>query len=97
MGPHQEAKETAMGKTGKTKAAEAETPESSVEERFQDIEIKLAYVEKELDEYKEANRELFRKLTDAEDEIRKLWKEIPDLDLPTPEISWDSDNRDVRP
>jgi uncharacterized coiled-coil protein SlyX len=88
-----------MGKANKV-GAEGETAvaeNSELEKRLQEVEIKMAYLEKELEEYKEASRGFYRKLAEAEDEIRKLWKEVPERDMPTPDVTWDSENRDIHP
>jgi uncharacterized coiled-coil protein SlyX len=64
--------------------------------RIDELEIKMAFLEKELDEYKEASRNFYSKLNQLEEDMRKMEKEIPGTNLPTPEASWDSENREVR-
>ena len=44
--------------------------------RLDEIEIKLAFLEKELDEYKEASRGFYRRLAEMEAEMR-AWKRDP--------------------
>jgi uncharacterized coiled-coil protein SlyX len=68
-----------------------------LEKRLAEIEIKTAFLEKELEEYKEASRNFYRKLSLMEEQLQKLQKEIPEPGLPDPEPSWDSENRDIHP
>jgi uncharacterized coiled-coil protein SlyX len=68
-----------------------------MEKRLDDLEVKIAFLEKELEEYKDASRGFYRKLSEMEEEIRKLWKEVPERALPTPEVTWDSDLGGIRP
>jgi hypothetical protein len=65
--------------------------------RIDELEIKVSFLEKELEEYKEASRGFYRRIAELEDEIRKLNREIPESSLPTPEVTWDSENHSVRP
>lgn len=64
--------------------------------RIEELEIKVSFLEKELEEYKEASREFYGRLAGLEEEIRKLNREIPESSLPTPEVNWDSENRSIR-
>jgi uncharacterized coiled-coil protein SlyX len=73
------------------------TENKELETRLQEMEIKMAFLEKELEEYKEASRGFYRKLSQTEEEISKLWKELPERDQPTPEPTWDAESREVRP
>jgi chromosome segregation ATPase len=65
--------------------------------RMDDLEFKVSFLEKELEEYKEASRTFYRRLAALEEEIGKLNKEIPQSSLPVPEATWDGENRQVRP
>jgi uncharacterized coiled-coil protein SlyX len=67
------------------------------EKRLEEIEIKMAFLEKELEEYKEASRDFYGKLNRMEEEMQKLQKELPGGGLPVPEPTWDNENRDVHP
>ena len=76
------------------------TPESTDaghKTRMDDLEFKVSFLEKELEEYKEASRTFYRRLAALETEIGKLNKEIPQSSLPVPEATWDGENRQVRP
>ncbi|MDB5102845.1 MAG: hypothetical protein JWP91_534 [Fibrobacteres bacterium] len=73
------------------------SPETDSATRLDELEIKVSFLEKELEEYKEASRNFYKRLADLEAEIVKLNKEIPESTLPTPETSWDSENHQVRP
>lgn len=66
------------------------------ESRLDEIEIKLAFLEKELEEYKEASRAAYRRMADMEEEIKTLKREMPESTLPAPEATWDAENRSVR-
>lgn len=65
--------------------------------RIDELEIKVSFLEKELGEYKEANREFYGKLIRLESDLKKLQKEIPGSGQPVPEPSWDRENRDIHP
>jgi hypothetical protein len=65
--------------------------------RMDDLEFKVSFLEKELEEYKEASRTFYRRLAALETEIGKLNKEIPQSSLPVPEATWDGENQQVRP
>ncbi|GEM_PF-3380870 len=65
--------------------------------RIDELEIKLSFLEKELEEYKDANREFYGKLNRMEEDLKKIQKEIPISGQPVPEPSWDSENRDIHP
>ena len=65
--------------------------------RLDELEIKLSFLEKELEEYKEANRIMYAKLSRVEEGLKKMEKEIPGSSRPVPEPSWDSENRDIHP
>lgn len=69
----------------------------ALEKRLDELEIKLAFVEKELEEYKEASRGFYRKMNELEEEILKLQRESSVGGAPIPEVSWDGENREVRP
>jgi len=87
-----------MGKPSKRdEPGEASAGGQDQDNRLEEIEIKLAYLEKELEEYKEATRDYYAKLTGMEEDIRKLQKQIVESGLPTPEVTWDSENRDIHP
>lgn len=64
--------------------------------RLDEIEIKLAFLEKELEEYKEASRAAYRRMADMEEEIKSLQRESPQSSLPTPEATWDAENHSIR-
>jgi uncharacterized coiled-coil protein SlyX len=64
--------------------------------RLEEIEIKLAFMEKELEEYKEASRNFYKRMAGMEEEIRTLKREFPESSLPSPEVTWDSENQSVR-
>lgn len=64
--------------------------------RMDEIEIKLAFLEKELEEYKEASRSFHRRMTDMEEELRTLKRELPESSLPEPQTTWDEENKSVR-
>lgn len=72
-----------MGKPAPESAA------SAAEKRLEEVEIKLAFLEKELEEYKEASRGFYRKINELEEEVRKLQQDVRESDLPTPDVSWD--------
>jgi hypothetical protein len=65
--------------------------------RLDELEIKVSFLEKELEEYKEASRNAYRRMTELEGELVKLNKEIPQSSLPVPEATWDKENQQVRP
>lgn len=65
--------------------------------RMDDLEFKISFLEKELEEYKEASRSFHRRITELEAEVMKLTKEIPQSSLPVPEATWDRENHQVRP
>lgn len=71
-------------------------PQDPNASRLEEIEIKLAFVEKELEEYKEASRSFYKRLAEMEEEIRTLQRELPESSLPSPEINWDSENGSLR-
>ena len=64
------------------------TPPDPNASRLEEIEIKLAFMEKELEEYKEASRTFYKRLAEMEEEIRTLNREIPVSSLPSPEVTW---------
>jgi uncharacterized coiled-coil protein SlyX len=64
--------------------------------RLEEIEIKLAFMEKELEEYKEASRNTYKRIAEMEEEIRTLNRDLTDSSLPTPEVTWDAENHSVR-
>jgi uncharacterized coiled-coil protein SlyX len=70
---------------------------ASQDARLEEIEIKLAFLEKELEEYKEASRGFYRRMAEMEEEIRTLKRELPESALPSPEATWDAENRSIRP
>lgn len=72
------------------------TPPDPNASRLEEIEIKLAFMEKELEEYKEASRNFYKRLAEMEEEIRTLNREIPESSLPSPEVTWDAENHSVR-
>jgi septal ring factor EnvC (AmiA/AmiB activator) len=92
-------KEQAMSEPSRIQDPETETAGrvSDLEKKVEELEIKSAFLEKELEEYKEASRSFYRKLNALEETVEKLDKEIPPSDLPPAEPSWDSENRDVHP
>ncbi|HKP95439.1 MAG TPA: hypothetical protein VJ385_06755 [Fibrobacteria bacterium] len=65
--------------------------------RIDELEIKVSFLEKELEEYKDASRGFYRRMADMEEELRKLNREIPESSLPAPEVTWDAENHSVRP
>lgn len=69
----------------------------AMESRLDELEIKLAFMEKELEEYKEASRGFYNKINVLEEELRKLRKESTNPATPVPEVAWDRENREVRP
>lgn len=69
----------------------------TLEHRLDELEIKLAFVEKELEEYKEASRGFYRKMNELEEEILKLQRDAAAVGTPIPEVSWDGENREIRP
>jgi len=69
----------------------------TLEHRLDELEIKLAFVEKELEEYKEASRVFYRKMNELEEELLKLQRDASVAGTPIPEVSWDGENREVRP
>jgi septal ring factor EnvC (AmiA/AmiB activator) len=70
---------------------------NATEKRLEEVEIKMAFLEKELEEYKEASRGFYRKINELEEEVRKLQKDVQESDLPTPDVTWDSEGRNIRP
>lgn len=80
-----------MGKRG-----QAVDP-AALEKRLEDIEIKMSFMEKDVEENKEASRGLYRRINDLEEQIRKLQKDVSESDLPTPEPTWDSEGHNIRP
>ena len=74
-----------------------ETAANATEKRLEEVEIKMAFLEKELEEYKEASRGFYRKIKELEEEVRKLQKDVQESDLPTPDVTWDSEGRNIRP
>lgn len=64
--------------------------------RIDEIEIKLAFLEKELEEYKEASRSFYRRMTEMEEDLRTMKKELPESSLPEPQTTWDDENKSVR-
>jgi uncharacterized coiled-coil protein SlyX len=65
--------------------------------RLDDLEFKVSFLEKELEEYKEASRSFHRRMSELEAEVLKLTKEIPQSSLPVPEATWDRENHQIRP
>lgn len=74
-------------------------PESDAagESRLDEVEIKLAFLEKELEEYKEASRGFYRRMAQMEEEIKTLKRDLPESSLPAPEANWDAENHSIRP
>lgn len=70
---------------------------SALEKRFEEMEIKMAFLEKELEEYKEASRGFYKKINELEEEIRKLQSDVAESDMPTPEVTWDAEGGQFRP
>jgi uncharacterized coiled-coil protein SlyX len=64
--------------------------------RLEEIEFKLAFLEKELEEYKEASRGFYKRMAEMEEEIRTLKRELPESSLPSPEVTWDAENQSIR-
>lgn len=79
------------------KKTSPDATESGQRTRMDELEIKVSFLEKELEEYKEASRTFYRRLAALETEISKLNKEIPQSSLPVPEATWDAENQQVRP
>jgi hypothetical protein len=80
----------------------AQNPDSAnrveaMEKRLEELEFKSSFLEKELEEYKEASRGFYRRINELEEEIRKLQKDVQESDLPTPEPTWDSEGHNMRP
>lgn len=65
--------------------------------RMDELEFKVSFLEKELEEYKEASRGFHRRMSELEAEVLKLTKEIPQSSLPVPEATWDVENHQIRP
>lgn len=84
-----------MGKTVQDHDVAART--EAMEKRLEELEIKAAFLEKELDEYKEANRTFYRRINELEEEVQKLQKDVQESDMGTPEVTYDSENHNVRP
>lgn len=80
-----------MGPSGQTSDAPA------LEKRLEEVEIKMSFLEKELEEYKEANRNFYRRINELEEEVRKLQREVAESDMPTPDVTWDSEGKNIRP
>ena len=59
----------------------------AMESRLQEIEIKMAFLEKELLEYQEASRALHRRLSEMEEQVGKLQKESTGPGQANPELS----------
>jgi hypothetical protein len=72
------------------------TPQDPNASRLDDIEIKLSFLEKELEEYKEASRGFYKRMAEMEEEIRTLKRELPESSLPSPEANWDAENQSIR-
>jgi hypothetical protein len=79
------------------KNASRDPSATSQADRLDELEIKVSFLEKELEEYKEASRTFYGRLAAMEAEIEKLNHEMPESSLPTPEATWDSENNQVRP
>lgn len=88
-----------MAKSGQSRNTESISTldYQSMEKRLQELEFKSTFLERELEEYKEASRGFYKKINELEEEIRKLQKDVQESDLPTPEVTWDSEGRDIRP
>lgn len=71
------------------------TPQDPNASRLDDIEFKLSFLEKELEEYKEASRGFYKRMAEMEEEIRTLKRELPESSLPSPEASWDAENQSM--
>lgn len=71
-------------------------PQDPNASRLEEIEIKLAFMEKELEEYKEASRGFYKRMAEMEEEIRTLKRELPESSLPSPEVTWDAENHSIR-
>jgi len=54
------------------------TPPDPNASRLEEIEFKLAFVEKELEEYKEASRGFYKRLAEMEEEIQTLKRDLPE-------------------
>ena len=74
-----------------------ESAENAAEKRLEVVEIKLAFLEKELEEYKEASRGFYRKINELEEEIHKLKQDVRESDLPTPDVGWDPEGLNSLP
>ena len=72
------------------------TPQDPNTSRLDDIEFKLSFLEKELEEYKEASRGFHKRMAEMEEEIRTLKRELPESSRPSPEASWDAENQSMR-
>lgn len=77
--------------------AETAPDSAAMEKRLEEVEIKMSFLEKELEEYKEANRNFYRRINELEEAIQKLQREVPEGDVPTPEVPWDSEGQNIRP
>lgn len=73
-----------------------ETADAGQQIRMDDLEFKVSFLEKELEEYKEASRVFYKRLAALETEVGKLNKEIPQSSLPVPEPTWDNENQQIR-
>lgn len=80
----------------KKPAPEKGNEDGARESRLDEIEIKLAFLEKELEEYKEASRAAYSRMASLEEELKTLKREMPEGALPVPEASWDAENHSVR-
>lgn len=67
--------------------------EKDTMKRTEELEIKVSFLEKELEEYKEASRGFYRKINELEEEVLKLKKDAQESDLPTPDVSWDPEGK----
>jgi uncharacterized coiled-coil protein SlyX len=85
-----QARRKAMGKF-------IQDPETDTAKRLEELEIKMSFLEKELEDYKEASRGFYRRINELEEEVRKLQKDVQESDLPTPDVTWDSEGGSIRP
>lgn len=72
-------------------------PESNTVKRLEELEMKLSFLERELEEYKEASRGFYSKINELEEAIRKLRKDGQESAPPTPGVAWDTEGHNFRP
>jgi septal ring factor EnvC (AmiA/AmiB activator) len=56
-------------------------------QRLQEIEIKTAFLEKELEEYKEATQSLHARVASLEEGLRQLQRAVPEPNVPETKLA----------